>query len=178
MTEHVGAVASGEGGQDVAVSVSIEVADGDELPAKLRPPGDRAEGSQIRSVPAAEEASMEDLMELRRVVPEGTFAMSTSEGLEVGSGSDSPPSVRIPADGWELELALEKGFVLLRLFALEKKATVDGIRVRVARKGKEPSEAVTDRDGRIHLPLESGSSQITIHADPPFALHFVFPTES
>jgi hypothetical protein len=55
---------------------------------------------------------------------------------------------------------------------------VDGIRVRVSKKGTDPSEAATDRDGRILLPLESGRSKITIHADPPFALDLEFPAES
>ena len=91
-----------------------------------------------------------------------------------------PPSVRVPADDWDLvlELALKKGQLFLRLISSEKEASVHGIRVRVGKQGQEPSEAVTDRDGRIHLPLAPGSSQITIHADPPFTLDFEFPAES
>ncbi len=99
---------------------------------------------------------------------------------ESDRGIVPPPTVRIPADDWDLvlELALKKGHLFLRLISSEKDASVHGIRVRVGKKGEDPKEGVTDRDGRIHLPLESGRSDITIHADPPFALHFVFPTES
>ncbi len=93
-------------------------------------------------------------------------------------GIDLPRTVRIPADEWVLELALMKGHLLLRLISGKKDASANDIRVRVAKKGKDPSEAVTDQDGRILLPLESGRSQITIHADPPFALSLNFPAES
>ena len=117
-------------------------------------------------------------MELRRVDPEETFAMSTSEGLVAGSAGDSPPSVRIPADGWELELTLEQDLVSLRLFSRKKNIPVGGIRVGIAPKDRPRSEALTDPDGRLSLPLESGGSKITIHANPPFVLDFQFPVES
>ena len=128
---------------------------------RLRPRADDTFGD---AVPEAIEET-----DLRRV-----------ESRESDRGIDLPPAVRIPADDWDLvlELASEKGHLFLKLISSRKDASVDGIRVRVSKKGTDPSEAATDRDGRILLPLESGRSKITIHADPPFALDLEFPAES
>jgi hypothetical protein len=87
-----------------------------------------------------------------------------------------PASVTIPADDWTLELSLTKGVVFLRLFSSEK-ASAEGIRVRLAGKGKKPSDVVTDSAGRLRIPLEPGGVQVTVHTDPPFALNLVFPAE-
>jgi len=142
------------------------------------------EVSSLRSLRRAERTHPGSASQrMRRIEPladadQMTVGSSIGASRDSDRGIDLPPTVRIPADEWALELTLKKGHLFLRLISSRKDASVHGIRVRVAGKGKKPSEAVTDRDGRIGLPLESGSSQITIHAAPPFALSLEFPAES
>ena len=129
----------------------------------------------------------------RRLKPraDDTFGGSVPEAIEEttlrrvashesGRGVVAAPAVRISADDRDLvlELALKKGRLFLKLISSRKDTSVHGIRVRVAKKGTDPSEAVTDHDGCLLLPLESGTSKITIHANPPFALDLEFPAES
>jgi len=131
-------------------------------------------------IPAAGEAVFEDSLDLCKATTKEVRVGSSSDRLESGGGSKSPPSIRVPADDWDLvlELALKKDQLFLRLISSKKEASVHGIRVRVGQQGQDPLEAVTDGDGRIHLPLARGSSRITIDADPPFTLDFEFPAES
>jgi len=134
----------------------------------------RLERRSERIVSAAEEAPLQKTLDL---------CQTSSEEIRVGSSvgaGNLPPTVRIPADDWNLvlELALKKGQLFLRLISSEKEASVRGIRVRVGKQGQDPTEAVTDRDGRIQLSLAPGRSRITIHADPPFVLDFEDATES
>jgi len=122
-------------------------------------------------------ASLSANIERLSAAEEFTFSEAVEIRCETFDEGEIPASVTIPADAWKLELSLMKGVILLRLSSLEK-ASAEGIRVQLARKGGKPSDVVTDSAGRLRLPLESGVLRVTVHTDPPFALDLEFPDQA
>ena len=144
------------------------------LSRRPRPAAHPASASRRRERLASVSDDIEQISPMAEV---STFSEAMELGCEAFDEGEIPASVTIPADAWKLELSLMKGVILLRLSSLEK-ASAEGIRVQLARKGRKPSDVVTDSAGRLRLPLESGGLRVTVHTDPPFALDLEFPDQA